>query len=85
MKKVICILIALFALTLNAVQISETRAECLAQNLLKANSISRQIGKKTTLKNEDTPLAFVYTLKPTGYLVISAQSELPPLMAYSWD
>ncbi len=52
------------------------------------------INKKTDVRIDDNPemivsgqniLAYVYSLKPEGYIVVSANINLPPVIAYSFE
>ena len=85
MKKFLCLLIALSAFLLSANTISESRAKALANSILNLQSGSHCISELEVLRSEQTDLAYIYALKPTGYMVISAHDTLPPLVAYSVD
>jgi hypothetical protein len=85
MKKTLCFLLLLFALALSAAEISQDRAISLARSILQVKSGAHHITRHAAISNEDNPLAYVCFLSPTGYMVISADETLPPLMAYSLD
>ncbi|MDD5316514.1 MAG: C10 family peptidase [Candidatus Cloacimonetes bacterium] len=85
MKKLLCLVLILSALAIGAKTVSETRARTLAQSILSAQNISLQIDKCEVIRQEQGDLAYIYGLKPQGYIVISARESLPPLMAYSLD
>lgn len=85
MKKTLCLLFSLFILMLGAKEISFQRASNLAQNIIQNNALCCQISDTEVLSAQNQALAYVYHLEPRGYLVVSAQEQLTPLMAYSLD
>jgi hypothetical protein len=70
---------------LGAKEISFQRASNLAQNIIQNNALCCQISDTEVLSAQNQALAYVYHLEPRGYLVVSAQEQLTPLMAYSLD
>lgn len=78
-------MIGMYILSLGAFEITENRARSLADAILKANHTSYLIAACELIEDNDTPLAYVFSLLPQGYMAISAQLCLPPLIAYSLD
>jgi hypothetical protein len=54
------------------------------QHLLHAGKTTSTLTAVHTILNHDTTLGYVYTLDPTGYIVVPASRYLPPVIAYSW-
>jgi len=85
MKKIICLSLTLLCVALGAIPISRHRADALAETMLDSRMQNQHIAQVQELRDGDTSLAYIYTLQPTGYMVLSADDTLPPLMAYSPD
>ena len=85
MKKMLISGMVLICCYLQATLVSAPHARLIAERILKAQSIDLRISQEERIDTLDVPLAYVYLLKPCGYLVLSAQEELSPLMAYSLD
>jgi len=83
MKKLLCLISILIALNLAATQIRPDRAETIAQNIVSNHFRNHKISGRELLDAQGKELAFVFQLSPSGYLVLSAREELPPLMAFS--
>ncbi len=83
MKTAVCILLCLLLGTLGATAISFERALGLAGEQLSILYPDHSLGSGEVLSSDPQPLAYVFHLQPSGYLVISAMDELPPLLAYS--
>ncbi len=84
LRAIILLCLTFVSVSLLALPISPERATELASERL------QQLYPQLTLENSEclySPqgllLAYVYHLKPTGYMVIGAREELPPLYAYS--
>ncbi len=85
MKRLLCILFTVIVLSLGATEIAPRRALNIAEDILGSQSRLHRIHEGETLYSASTALAYVYHLSPSGYIVISAQEELPVLMAYSLE
>lgn len=77
----LCILVTL---TISATRVSRTDAEAAAsafqQNrLFNSNGLRFQ----AEIASEGNTLAYVFLLQPSGYIVVSADTDLPPVIAYS--
>jgi hypothetical protein len=72
-------------ISLNAIPVSSSTAMSAAQRQLSRMNLSIQytISNSETIKNNTTVLGFVYSLLPGGYIVVSADDNLPPIIAYS--
>jgi hypothetical protein len=83
MKKALCIFLLLLLGILSAKAISYDRAASFAGQQLGLLYPQHSIDSMDLLSENSSPLAYVFHLLPSGYLVISALEELPPLLAYS--
>ncbi|GAB1366044.1 hypothetical protein MASR1M36_09150 [Candidatus Cloacimonadaceae bacterium] len=83
MKTASCILLCLFFGILNATAISYERAASYASQQLNVLYPDHAQDSYDVLTDNSQAIAYVFHLLPTGYLVVSAQDELPPLLAYS--
>lgn len=83
MKYLSIFLFLALTLPLLAAGISAERAYDLAVSKLSQLYPDHYLGDSETLYQNNAAMAYVYHLLPSGYLVISAREELPPLLAYS--
>ena len=83
MKKLGFILLCLFVSALSAIPISAGDARILASGILSASP--HRIVSQECLVAENLPLAHIFRLNPSGYLVLGALDVLPPVVAYSLD
>lgn len=81
MKRVLWFLLILGFLPLVAVPVSSTEADTWAADFAQANN--RQSVFSHVVQSEGQVLARVYQLLPQGYVVITADTDLPPVIAYS--
>lgn len=79
MLTLLCLLLGL----LSATAISYERATGFAGQQLSMLYPDHSLDSVDILSADNIPFAYVFHLLPSGYLVISAQDELPPLLAYS--
>lgn len=63
--------------------VDSVRAEDAARVQLKKLDFCGTISSPQPLGDQDSPLAFVFELQPQGYVVVCADDELPPILAYS--
>lgn len=83
MKRLLIALLCLIAITLGAVTISPQQARHLAETKVLQLYPQLQITTEQTLESNNQVLAYVFNLQPSGYIIISAKTELPPVLAYS--
>jgi hypothetical protein len=83
MKSILVAVLCLISLALGAGTINLQQAKSIAETKVGQLYPLLQIGTQETLTYNDEPLAYVFNLVPSGYMVISAKEELPPLLAYS--
>lgn len=51
-----------------------------------SNSLNYRISEAYQIKdNDNSPLLFIFTLQPIGYIVIPPDKKLPPIIAYSFE
>lgn len=77
------ILASVICIALSAKEISSTQATRFAEFKLQELYPDLQLGTYEPIQSGEQLLAYLYRLQPTGYLVVSALEELPPLLAYS--
>ncbi|MCK5115778.1 MAG: C10 family peptidase [Candidatus Aegiribacteria sp.] len=74
---------------LNALPVDQLEAENIAEARLTRDfkNCSFAIASCITLENtqHQSPLAYVFELYPAGYVVTSADTDLPPVIAYSYS
>ncbi len=51
----------------------------------KEKNVSNKVYKLEKIQDNQTLLAYVYHLNPEGYVVVSADNDLPPVIAYSFN
>ncbi|MEI6348691.1 MAG: C10 family peptidase [Bacteroidota bacterium] len=91
MKKINFIIPVLFAIFISSAfsrQITSQEAKTVASNkinLLQKSSIFSIPNNISTLKDESLILAYIFHLYPTGYIVVSSNTSLPPIPAYSFE
>ena len=87
MRRVSVILLLVFmAFQLFAIPVSEGDVQRIAKNFLHANGMDGEYTAEFdhVLQGESGVLAHVYNLHPVGYLVVTADTDLPPVLAYSY-
>ncbi|MDP8241979.1 MAG: Spi family protease inhibitor, partial [Candidatus Celaenobacter antarcticus] len=89
MKKIIFLLsvfLVLFAVTLSAVPVSFQQAEQTAKLKLQIEDKNDFIIKDFyELKgNDDSILAYVYHLDPQGFIIITTDTDIVPVLGYSF-
>jgi hypothetical protein len=67
--------------------VSSKEALTVARHFLsnQKNSASYVVHEGTAIECHGNLLAFAFDLEPTGYLIVSAETELPPVIAYSFE
>lgn len=83
MKSGVCVLLCLLLGLLSATAVSYERAAALAGQQVNQLYPDYSVCGSELLSDDSGVLAYVFHLQPTGYLVVSAREELPPLLAYS--
>lgn len=68
-------------------EVSFYQAKQVAQNHLKKHDLNQtyHIIDFLELKSDSTPLACVFNLHPTGYIVVSSNTNLSPIIAFSFE
>ncbi len=84
-KYFIVFLLFIFALSLFSKTISESQAKAVLNNFLEYKNKADYKSSTTILfgKNK-TKLAYIYQLSPEGFVVISSDDEITPILAYSF-
>lgn len=81
-------LLFIFFVTINNVRsqvVEENVAEKVAISFLESGSTGFEIEGRETIENNETILAFVFTLMPRGFVIVSADRSLRPVYAYSFS
>lgn len=82
---VLVFLVLLFSL-LTATEVSSSQALRMASaQLSRLGADDRSLAESQILRAEQRVIAYLYPLNPKGFMVISAHTELPPLLAYSLE
>ena len=63
--------------------ITADTATTVAHTFLTTHSITATQNPPTLITHHDTPLFYLITLQPTGYILVTADTRLPPILAYS--
>ncbi len=85
MKKYLLLILSLIAvLMVSATGVSRTEAGDVAASFLQ-NRLSRSssLHFHAEIASDNEILAYVYLLQPQGFIVVSAETDLPPVIAYS--
>ncbi|MDY0151680.1 MAG: C10 family peptidase [Candidatus Cloacimonas sp.] len=83
MKRLLIALLCLTAIALGANTISPQQARQLAETKMLQLYPHLQLTTEQTLESNSQVLAYVFKSQPSGYIVVSAKTELPPVLAYS--
>ncbi|PKP44343.1 MAG: hypothetical protein CVT95_11150, partial [Bacteroidetes bacterium HGW-Bacteroidetes-12] len=80
------VLSQLLITVVNAENVSISKAERVAENKCKQDTRTGYDIKSTyVIYNENNiPLFYVFSLNPKGYIIVSADTDLPPVIAYSY-
>ncbi len=84
-KPLIFLLLAVLASTLAADPVTPTAALDAAAGYFALRGLAFQPIQTRELSSPDRVLAYVYELIPAGYAVVSADTDLPPVLAYSFE
>lgn len=87
MKKiVITMLLALFMVSIFAYQVSENEALQTANQHLRAwGELSRSIESTYLMTDENnTVVAYIYNLDPVGFIIVSPDTDIKPVIGYSF-
>jgi len=80
MKKFLSIFILILIFSVNAYEISKT----IAANFIRMHDLEISLcSESTTLTVDDNILAYAFLCSPAGFIVVSADEKLPPVIAYS--
>lgn len=88
MYRRICILFTVLSISLTflySIPVSFQTASLIANNVINSQSRNANLNllNSSTISENNHVLAFVFDYSPTGYLVISADDSLEPIIAYS--
>jgi hypothetical protein len=85
MKQTMIIVTTIFWISfLNCIPVAETLASQVAQHQLTSmNRLPESLRDCEVWSDYGIPLAYAYSLSPRGYIIISADDALPPVIAYS--
>jgi len=82
------ILIFIISSNLNASPVNKNYAKQIAKSKMIQLSKDAQFSIKTSVKtisnSENIQLFYVVNLSPQGYIIVSGNSDLPPVIAYSF-
>ncbi|MDZ4181730.1 MAG: C10 family peptidase, partial [Candidatus Cloacimonadaceae bacterium] len=85
-KQVSLIILFLCVLGLSAVSVDVFSAQRVAQShLARISDQTHDIFHDRSIDSGSVPLAHVFGLEPIGYIVVSADDALPPVIAYSTE
>lgn len=85
MKKTITLLLVLITLLLNATPTSMQQARQKADELISAKNVTNQIDHIEQLTNDrNTKIGYLAELSPKGFILVSADNEIHPILAYSF-
>ncbi|MDZ4121081.1 MAG: C10 family peptidase, partial [Candidatus Cloacimonadaceae bacterium] len=87
MKKSLLLLVLIgFLAGLYSAPISYSEADGIARNFVTLRSAKNAtLEYDCTLRHDGLALAFVWKLEPNGYIVVCADDQLPPVLAYSFE
>ena len=81
------VFLSLNIITISAKQINKNEAKTVAYNILiklkKTNEFT--ISKFNEIRSNNSIQAYTIDLLPTGYIVVCANTNLPPIIAYSFE
>jgi len=87
--KCLLIIVIIFALqfTTLAKQVNQTEASTIAKNYLEKFGKSENFSLQTCheINSENIVLCYLFDILPQGFIVISANTFLPPVIAYSFE
>ena len=81
---ILCLSIILLPFTLHAKEVTKENVRIVAQNFINTHFVGLTIDSIANLKNSSEQLiGYVAVLKPTGYIVISNDTDIAPIISYS--
>ena len=85
-KLILCLALVVAIGAVVGVSVSkEIALEAATAKLSRLSNRAFEAQYEKTIAYEDVPVAFFYSLKPRGFMLCSADDELPPLIAYSLE
>ena len=85
MKKFFLMMLLLInSLMMFAVPQNENTARLVAENFIRSRSKQFQIMESYQINSEEKNIAYIYNLKPDGFVAISADNDIFPVIAYSF-
>ncbi len=82
-KYIFALALILVCASFLATPVDSVRAEDAARVRLARLDFSGTLSTPQPLGDQTSPLAWVFELRPQGYIVVCADDELPPVLAYS--
>ncbi len=71
-------------LLLFAAPVEEAVSRDVAESFLQIRGVDKHIMDQETIGNRAAPNAYVYQLDEPGFIIVSADNQLPPVLAYSF-
>jgi len=88
MKKLMLLVIAFLALTFSpthAQEIQKQDAQMVAQSFLESRNQDINILSIESFSNDERQLAWIASLDPTGFILVSPTYQIRPILAYSFE
>ncbi len=82
---VLSLFVALLCTNLFSQSVDQNIAETISQNFIHYHQKSHEVENIQSLDGDSGPLAWVVTLSPDGFLLISRNETLRPVLAYSFQ
>jgi len=85
MKRIFFITLFLFTfVSVMAVHQSNTNAQIVAENFLNNKIQSSNIIENYMIEENDQTIAYIFNLKPKGFIAVSSDNDVYPIIAYSF-
>jgi len=84
MYKSLIILMLILNVSLSAIQQDVSSAEVIAENFLNYKSAASEISETKVLSSRNENLVYIFSLDPDGFIAMSADSDVYPVIAYSF-
>ncbi len=86
MKRILVFILLVISFILSAIPVDRTQVENKAREFIIAKQIARQIGEIETIKDQHSKtIAYLAVLQPQGFVLLSADDEIHPILAYSFQ
>ena len=85
-KNISLVMILFIPIFLHSEPVSLNQARAVAQNFINSRSLENYTIKTIDIYNKNNQDVFYYiNFNPTGFIVISADNRIKPILAYSYD